>query len=131
MANIPERLRYLLDDDTKAFLYLATLMPDGTPQVTPIWFDFDGEHIRINSARGRVKDRNMRARRHVAALIQDPNDIYSYLQVRGAVVEITEEGGDDHIRDLALKYRGKREYDVGDDIRVTYKIAPEHIFPRS
>lgn len=129
MTNIPDRLRYLLADETKAYLYLATTMPDGAPQVTPIWFNYDGTHVNVNSAKGRVKDRNMRARPKVAALIQDPHDVFAYLQLRGRVVEITEEGAADHIRDLALKYRGKREYDVGDDIRVTYRIRPDHVYP--
>ena len=130
MAAIPERLRYLLADTTKAYLYLATIMPDGSPQVTPVWFDFDGTHIRINTARGRVKDRNLAERPRVAALIQDPKDEYAYLQIRGKVVGEDEAGADDHIKDLSLKYRGKREYDVGDNVRVTYSMSVDRVFPR-
>ena len=129
MTNIPERLRYLLDEETKAYLFLSTLMPDGTPQVTPVWFSYDGTHVLVNSARGRVKDRNMTERPAVAGLIQDSNDHYGYLQVRGTVVEISEEGADQHIRDLSYKYRGRREYDIGDQVRVTYKIEPRSWYP--
>jgi PPOX class probable F420-dependent enzyme len=129
MPEIPESRRDLLADETRAFLYLATIMPDGTPQVTPIWFNYDGTHILINSARGRVKDRNMRARPKVACLIMDPTDPYRYLQVRGPVVEITKAGADAHIRDLSLKYQGKREFDIGDATRVIYKIRPDHVYP--
>ncbi len=129
MTNIPERLRYLLDEETKAYLFLCTLMPDGTPQVTPVWFSYDGTNVLVNSARGRVKDRNMIERPAVAGLIQDPNDHYGYLQVRGSVVENIEAGADQHIRDLSYKYRGRREYDIGDQTRVTYKIEPRSWFP--
>jgi PPOX class probable F420-dependent enzyme len=133
MQTIPEAFHDLLADETRAFLALATTMPDGTPQVTPIWFNFDGEHILINSARGRAKDRNMTARPHVAALIFEPANPWRWIQIRGEVVEITEEGALDHILDLALKYRGRREYDPAGNTRVTYKIRPDHVtvFPAS
>jgi len=126
---IPERLQYLLRDETKAYLHLATVMRDGTPQITIVWFNYDGTHVLVNSSRGRVKDRNMRRRPDVAALIADPNDPYRYLQIRGPVVDITEEGADEHIRELALKYRGRREYSVADQRRVIYRILPEHVSP--
>src|SRR5690242_5394692 len=80
--NFPEDFLDLVNTDSKAFLYLATLMPDGSPQVTPVWFDSDGEHILINTAEGRIKDKNMRARPKVAMTIQDPNDKYRYLGIR-------------------------------------------------
>jgi PPOX class probable F420-dependent enzyme len=128
MKNIPEKYHDLLKDEVKAFLFLATVMKDGSPQVTPIWFNHDDEHILINSAKGRVKDRNMRARPQVAFVIQDPADPYRYLQIRGQVVEITEEGGLEHIKSLAAKYTGKpwRGADP-DEIRVIYKILPNKI----
>jgi PPOX class probable F420-dependent enzyme len=125
MADIPIRFRDLLADETKTFMCLATTMPDGTPQVTPVWFNYDGTHIWVNSARGRVKDRNMSARPHVACLIVDPNNPYRFLQARGEVVAITKAGADDHIRDLAAKYTGQREFEIGDDRRVIYKIRPD------
>src|SRR6266498_680313 len=102
--SFPEEFLDLLQDDTKALLYLATVMPDGSPQVTPVWLDKDGEHILVNTNEGRVKDRNMKARPKVAMTIQDPNDPYRYLGVRGEVVGYTREGADEHINKLSLKY---------------------------
>jgi PPOX class probable F420-dependent enzyme len=113
----------------RAFAHLATVMPDGTPQVTPVWFDFDGTHIRVNSARGRVKDRNMRARPTVALAIVDPDDAYRYVSIRGRVVEVTEEGADAHIDALAKRYLGKDRYPWRrpGEVRVTYRIKPERV----
>lgn len=125
--NIPNDYLDLIKDETKAFLFLATTMADGTPQVTPIWFNADDTHILINSAKGRVKDRNMRARPQVALVIQDPGSPYRYLQIRGRIVEITEEGGDDHINKLSLKYHGKPWEKAPGQVRVIYKIIPEHV----
>lgn len=122
--KIPESKRYLLEEETKAFAFLATLMPDGTPQVTPVWFDTDGEYFLINSARGRVKDKNMRARPQVAFVLMAMDDPYDYLQIRGEVVGITEEGGDAQIHALSQKYHG-RPYNIPEgQTRVTYKIKP-------
>jgi PPOX class probable F420-dependent enzyme len=126
MINIPEKLQDLLADEKKAFVYLATLMNDGTPQVTPVWFNTDGEHILINSATGRIKDKNMRARANVALCIADPTDPYRYLQLQGEVIEITTEGADAEIDALAFKYLGKDKYPFRqpEEQRVTYKIKP-------
>lgn len=108
------------------FAHLATVMPDGSPQVTPVWFSFDGTHILLNSARGRVKDRNMRARPQVAMSILDPDNAYRYLQIIGRVVEITEEGADAHIDALARKYIGQDRYPWRGptEVRVIYKVLP-------
>lgn len=115
----------------KAFAHLATLMPDGSPQVTPVWVDFDGGHVLVNSSRGRQKDRNMIARPRVALSIQDPEDPYRYLLVRGTVVEHTTEGAVDHIHALSMRYRGKRYTSLKlGEIRVIYKIRPEHVTAR-
>jgi PPOX class probable F420-dependent enzyme len=129
MKAIPESHRDLLADETKAFAYLATVMADGSPQVTPIWFNGDGNFILINSARGRLKDRNMRARPSVALCIADPKNSYRYLQIRGKVVEITTEGAEEHINTLNFKYHGTRQYKKSrpDEQRVTYKIQPEKV----
>ena len=101
--NIPETHEDLFTDEVKAFAFLSTTMDSGTPQVTPVWFDMEEEFISINSARGRVKDRNMIARPQVALAIVDPEDPYRYIQVRGKVVKITEEGGRAHIDHLAKR----------------------------
>ena len=127
MKSIPAKYHDLLEPETKAYLFLATSMADGSPQVTPIWFDTDGEHILINSAKGRVKDKNMRARPQVALAIQDPSTPYRYLQIRGRVVEITEQGGLEHINALSLKYDNEPWTAHPGEIRVTYKILPEHV----
>jgi len=112
----------------KAFAHLATLMSDGRPQVTPVWCDFDGNYVRINSAKGRVKDRNMRRDPRVTLTIQDPDNPYRYLEVRGRVVEMTENGADAHIDSLAKKYLGVDTYPYRrpGEVRVIYKIEPQH-----
>lgn len=129
MVKIPDRYQDLLQDSKRAFLYLATTMRDGTPQVTPVWFNVEGDLLVINSAKGRVKDRNMRRQPVVALCIQDPGDPYRYIQIRGRVVEITEDGAEEHINQLALKYTGQARFRKNDpaEIRVKYKIAPDSI----
>lgn len=129
LKRIPETHVDLLKDETKAFAFLATMMADGSPQVTPVWFNTDGEHILVNSARGRVKDRNMRNRPQVALAIVDPRNPYRYLQIMGNVVEITTEGAREHIDMLNLKYRGTPKYLTGrpGEERVIYKITPRRV----
>ncbi|MGZ6347869.1 MAG: PPOX class F420-dependent oxidoreductase [Anaerolineales bacterium] len=129
MKNIPETHADLLNDEKKAFLYLTTLMPDGSPQVTPVWFNTDGEYILINTAKGRIKDKNMRSRPKVALCIQDPTNPYRYIQVHGAVVEYTTDGADDHIDKLTLKYRGIPKYPSRQpgEQRVKYTIQIEKV----
>ena len=124
--NFPEEFLDLLNEESKALLYLATLMPDGSPQVTPVWFDSDGKHILINTNEGRVKDRNMKARPNVAMTIQDPNDNYRYLGVRGKVVGYTREGADEHINKLSLKYDDKSWIRKENQRRIIFKIKPAH-----
>lgn len=125
---IPEK--YLdLFGDKKAFACLATVMPDGSPQVTPIWFDFTGGKLRINTARGRVKDRNMTQNAVVALAILDPDNPYRYVQIRGRVALITEEGADAHINSLAKKYMGVDTYPYSrpGEVRVMYEIEPTSV----
>jgi PPOX class probable F420-dependent enzyme len=128
MSNL-ETYQDLLADEKKAFAFLGTVMPDGSPQVTPIWFNTDGKHILINSAEGRVKDRNMRARPQVALAIMDPEDPYRYVQFRGEVVDIVYEGAEDHISALAYKYRGVEKFKKNNpqEVRVIYKILPDKV----
>jgi len=113
----------------KAFANLATVNPDGSPQVTPVWFDVDGEDIRINTARGRVKDRNLRRNAAVALAVMDPDNPYRYVQVRGRVSEVTESGADAHIDSLANKYMGvdKYPYRRPGEVRVIFKIRSERV----
>jgi hypothetical protein len=129
-VTIPERLADLLERKTKAIAFLALVKSDGTPQVTPIWFDYDGEYFIFNTARGRVKDRIMHRHPAVAFAIPDPQDPYRYIQVMGQVVEETEAGGYDQISDLNLKYHGERSYPKRQgEVRVTYKVLPESVQP--
>src|SRR5437762_573869 len=115
--------------DKKAFCHLATVGRDGKPQVTPVWCDFDGTHVRINTARGRVKDKNLKANPVVALSVQDPDNPYRYVQVRGRVMEMTEKGADEHIDALAKKYMGKDKYPNRrpGEVRVIAKIKPDSV----
>jgi PPOX class probable F420-dependent enzyme len=129
MKNFPTEYLDLLQDESKAFLFLATTMADGSPQVTPIWFNTDDDYILINTNEGRTKDRNMKARPKVALVIQDPNDVYRYIGIRGEIVEHTTEGADEHINQLALKYDNKPwKYRDGQK-RIIFKIKPIRIDP--
>jgi PPOX class probable F420-dependent enzyme len=126
-TTIPDNFKDLLQK--KAFASLATVMPDGSPQVTPVWFDVDDSHIRVNSAKGRVKDRNMRRTPRVALAIVDPDNPYRHIAVRGRVVEVTEQGADAHIDALAKKYLGQDRYPgrKPGEVRVIYRIKPERV----
>jgi len=124
--TFPKDFLDLLKPDSKALLYLATVMPDGSPQVTPVWFDTDGEYILVNTNEGRVKDKNMKARPHVALNIQDPNDPYRYLGIRGEVVSHTTEGADEHINKLSIRYDNKPWTYRPEQRRIIYRIKPNH-----
>jgi PPOX class probable F420-dependent enzyme len=125
MAAIPDKYLDLLQQK-KAFANLATVMPDGSPQVTPVWFDYTNGLIRVNTARGRVKARNMKEGAPVALAIMDPDNAYRYIQVRGRVTRATEEGAGAHIDLLAKKYLGKDKYPWAQpgQVRVIYEIEP-------
>ncbi len=127
VSMMPTDYRDLLERSLLAVL--ATTMPDGSPQATPLWFDFDGQFIRINSARGRAKDRNMRRDPRVALVIIDDANPYRYVQIRGRVVEIIE--GDvarEHINQLSQRYTGQDwQLASPDEVRVMYSILPEHV----
>ena len=126
MPTIPESFADLLTREKKAFAFLALVRKDVTPHVTPIWFDYDGKDIIINTARGRMKDRILHKHPRVALAIQDPANPYRYIQIRGKVVVETEEGGYDQICALNGKYHGNPNYPKRPgEVRVTYKILPE------
>jgi PPOX class probable F420-dependent enzyme len=110
----------------KAFASLATVMPDGSPQVTPVWFDYLEGKVRVNTARGRVKDRNMTQNARVALDVMDPDNPYRHVQIRGFVATVTEEGADAHIDALAKKYLGQDKYPYRrpNEVRVIYTIEP-------
>lgn len=102
MATIPDTHRDLLDGPV--MVSLATIMPDGQPQVHPVWADFDGQHVRINTVAGRPKHRNMQDRPQVTVLMVDPGDPFRWIEVRGRVANIDTEGADAHIDKLARDY---------------------------
>jgi len=126
-AAIPDKFLDLVKDK-KAFANLATLMPDGSPHVTPVWFDYTNGMLRVNTAKGRVKARNMTAGALVALAIMDPDNAYRYLQVRGRVKRMTEQGADAHIDSLAKKYLGQDKYPYRQpgEVRQIYEIEPIH-----
>src|SRR5213078_1483972 len=125
MSVIPDNFHDLLQQK-KAFAHLATIMPDGSPQVTPVWFDYEGGVIRVNTAKGRVKARNLKEGAPVALSIIDPDNAYRYIQVRGRVRRDLEAGADQHIDSLAKKYLGKDKYPFAQlgEVRVMYEIEP-------
>jgi len=127
MPNLPEHLIKFLDQ--KTFAHLATVMADGSPQVSPVWIDHADGYIQVNSAKGRVKDVNMRREPNVAISMVDPDDSYNFTSIKGKVVEITEDGADDHIDALAFKYMGVESYPFRSETetRVTYKIEVQQI----
>jgi PPOX class probable F420-dependent enzyme len=127
-AAIPSSHADLLEREKKAFSTLALITSKGEPHVTPMWFDFDGQHVIFNTARRRVKDRILHKHPTVALVVTDPTNPYRYIQIRGPVVAETEEGGYDQICDLNLKYHGDRNYPKRPgEVRVTYKVRPEHV----
>jgi PPOX class probable F420-dependent enzyme len=115
--------------DKKTFCYVATVGKDGTPQVTPVWCEFDGTHIVFNTARGRVKDKNLAKNPRVSVAAADPDNPYRYVQVRGRVAQITEQGADAHIDKMAKKYIGQDRYPwkKPDEVRMIVKILPERV----
>lgn len=125
MKPIPESHRFLLEDETAALAFLATTMPDGSPQLTPVWFDVEEGLVRVNLAKGRVKDKNMRARPQVSLVIMEMNNPYFYIQLRGRVVEYTEEGADEHVQRVSRKYTGHDFAIPEGQTRLIFKIKPE------
>jgi PPOX class probable F420-dependent enzyme len=127
MAEIPQAYRDLFTKP--AFAHLVTLMPDGSPQVTPVWVDLQDGLVIVNTAKGRLKDRNLRRDPRVALAISDPANPYRYIQIRGRVAEATEKGADAHIDKMAKKYLNKDKYPFRQqgEVRVMYKIKPERI----
>jgi PPOX class probable F420-dependent enzyme len=128
MAAIPATHADLLTTKN-AFANVATLNPDGSPQVTPVWVDYDGTHVLINTAKGRVKAKNLAREPRVALSIADPDNAYRYLGIQGRVVEMTENGGDAHIDKMAKKYLGKDSYPfrAPGEVRLIVKISPDKV----
>jgi len=129
MANttIPDNFRDLFTK--RAFASLATRMPNDEVQVTPVWVDVDNGTVLFNSARGRVKDQNVRRDPRVTLTLMDPENPYRYMEIRGRVVDYTEQGADKHIDRLAKKYLGvdKYPYAKPGEVRVLYRVKPEKV----
>lgn len=127
MAQIPDAFLDLLQQK-KAFANLATVMPDGSPQVTPVWFDYVDGKIRVNTAKGRVKARILHEGSPVALAIMDPDNPYRYIQIRGRIVRV-QEGADAHIDSLAKKYLGQDKYPYRQpgEVRIMYEIEPTSV----
>jgi len=125
--SVPPAFRDLFEK--KAFAHLVTLMPDGSPQVSPVWCALEDDLVLVNSAKGRQKDKNLRRDPRVALSVQDPENPYRYVEVRGRVVQITEQGADEHIDRLAQRYMGVSRYPLRQpgEVRVLYRIRPERV----
>ena len=115
--------------DKKTFAHLATLMPDGSPQVTPVWVDYEGDFVVINTAEGRAKPRNMRNDARVALSATDPDNPYEAVIIRGRVVEMTHDDADEHIDAMAAKYLDQDKYPFrqSGERRVKVYIQPESV----
>jgi len=111
----------------KNFGYLATVMKDGSPQVTPVWVDLEGDLILVNTAIGRLKQINTKRNPKVAVAIADASNQYNMVAIRGTVMEQTTNGAREHIDKLARKYLGKEKYPwfSSKEKRVVLKIRPE------
>jgi PPOX class probable F420-dependent enzyme len=125
-VSVPETYADLLE--TKALAHVATIGPKGEPQVNPVWFDFDGTHIRFSQTTGRQKYRNLGREPRVALSIVDPANPYRYLEVRGTVAEIVDDEGNAFINSMAKKYIDQDVYPWHQpgDHRVVVKVLPEH-----
>lgn len=127
MVSIPQSHRDIFEG--KNFAHIATLMPDGSPQNTPVWIDLDGDTLVINTVVGRQKARNLDRDGRVALSVFDGANPYRYVQVRGRVTGKTTDGADAHIDAMAKKYMGLDAYPYRNDAdkRVIYRIEPEHV----
>lgn len=133
MGSIPDGYHDLFEKRT--FAHLSTMMPDGTPQSTPVWVDYDADadRVLVNTARGRLKERNVRRDPAVGVSMCDPEDPYRYVSVRGEVAALTENGAVEHIDELARRYMDVSEYpNHGEEsgARVILEIRPDHVVAR-
>lgn len=127
MTTIPASHRDILEG--KNFAHIATLMKDGSPQVTPVWIDIDGDTIVFNTAEGRAKARNLDRDGRIALSVHDQANPYRYIQIRGVVEAKTQTGADAHIDKMSKKYTGVDSYRGRNatEQRVIYRIRPEHV----
>ena len=114
----------------KNFAFFAVVLPDGSPHVTPVWIDHEGDLVLLNTALGRVKQKNATKGRQVSVSVADQDNMYERITIQGRVVEQTQSGADAHIDKLANKYTGAKKYERSSptEKRVTIKIEPLRIF---
>lgn len=131
MAKLDDKAQAILAK--KGFAHVATLMGDGSPQVSPVWVEADGDEIVFNIAEGSLKHLNLERDPRVALSLADPDNPYEALLVQGKVTEITPDGGDDHIDKLAKKYLDADSYPFRreDEVRLIVRIAPEKVTVRT
>lgn len=127
--RIPDAYRDLFE--RPIYVIVTTLMPDGQPQSTVLWVDLEGDYVRLNTARGRQKDKNLARDPRLTVVSVDPDDPYRWIEVRGVAEVITEEGAVDHINQLSLKYRGRLYYSSPEEqrreTRLLIKVRPTHV----
>lgn len=130
MAEIPPDFLDLFEK--RSFAFVATVLPDGAPHVTPTWVDFDGEHVLVNTVRDNRKDRNVRRDPRITLAVADPDNPYRYLSIRGEVIERREEGARDHLDSLAERYTGQPTYPgPSGQERVVLVIRPDAVSGQS
>ena len=126
MAELTEQAKRLIDG--KNFASVATVMPDGSPQVAPVWVERDGNTVVINATVNRQRYRNLKRDPRVALTVYELANPYNHVMIRGKAVEITKEGAEDHIDKLSMKYNGKSYPNHSDkDARVIIRIEPERV----
>ena len=128
MDAVPPEFHDLFEKRT--FAHLTTLLPDDSPHTVPVWIDFDGGDLLVNTTRGSRKERNVRRDGRVSLSMLDPDDPHRFLSVRGTVAETTEEGAREHVDALARRYLGRERYDGDGSTRVLLRIRPEHAVAR-
>ncbi len=127
MTTIPDSHRDILEK--RSLAYVATVDADGTPQVTPVWIDYDGQYLVFNTAKGRKKSRNLEVRPQVGVTVQDPGNPYRYVGVQGRVVAMSSEGAVEHIHYLSQKYTGQQYGRLSaDEERIIVKIEPTRVW---
>jgi len=126
MIPLTEQAKKLIDG--KNLASVATVMPDGSPQVAPVWVDREGDIVVINATKRRQRYRNLKRDPRIALCVFDMANLYSKVLIRGKVIEITKDGGEEHIDKLSMKYRGKKYPDHRtEEPRIVIRIEPEHV----
>jgi len=127
MPSVPDAYVDLFEKPSVAVL--GTLLPTGYPHVTPVWIDYDGEHLLVNTARGRQKERNVARNPSVGVSVIDHEDFYRYLTAYGDVTDLREEGAVEHIHELSRRYTGEEYGNLGaeEGARVIIEITPERV----